>query len=117
MTISLYAPVSGKHRACLWFTDHDVEADVVGEGAPLHPLVAEDHDPGHKPNGPYQGAKSRQYDILLDGLLPFELLASKTFSEEPNRVDQPDKRQEGQSNLKVLAAQVHLLLVRDLLTR
>jgi hypothetical protein len=31
-----------------WFANHDVEAEVVGCGAPLHSLLVEDHNPGDK---------------------------------------------------------------------
>jgi hypothetical protein len=31
-----------------WFANHNVEAEVVGCGAPLHSLLVEDHYPGDK---------------------------------------------------------------------
>jgi hypothetical protein len=31
-----------------WFSNHNVEAEVVGCGTPLHSLLVEDHNPGDK---------------------------------------------------------------------
>lgn len=87
------------------------EGEVVPKGTPTGPVDLEDGDPGGEYNHPKKEAHSRAPDIAFDLALLCVCRDKEGLSEEPEDVDQPEKRQESKPTQVVLAAQVQLLFV------
>jgi len=98
------------------FAKWDVEAEIVGCSTPIHPLVREDYNPGHKSYCPECGAYRREYYVLLDSLLPREFLPPKAFSKEPYSVDSPYKREKCHSDHEILCTETDFILICDFFT-
>lgn len=87
------------------------EGEIVPKGTPTGSVDLENGDPGGEYNHPEEEAHSWAPDIAFDLALFCVCRYKECLSEEPEDVDQPEKRQESKPTQVVLPAQVQLLLV------
>lgn len=87
------------------------EGEVVPKGTPTGPVDLEDGDPSGEYNYPEEEANSRAPHIAFDLALLCICRDKEGLSEEPEDIDQPEKRQESKTTQVVLPAQVQLFLV------
>jgi len=89
----------------------DVEWETVSELAPVGTAIDEDSDPGDEDGPPEEAADGWQDHVGLHRLLLREGRPAEGLPEEPDGVDGPEEREEGEPAEEVFPAELNLIFV------